>query len=89
MNSDTAASPELQRSIRREKILRARAMTESERLAATLDQIDLAFEWMIEGVRQQVAGVSEEEARRILSERLDRQRQRDDRGLFIPAPAAS
>lgn len=89
MNSDTAASPELQRSIRREKILRARAMTESERLAAALDQIDLAFEWMLEGVRQQVTGVSEEEARRILSERLDRQRQRDDRGLFIPTPAAS
>lgn len=79
----------LQRSIRREKVLRARAMTESERLAATLDQIDLAFEWMLEGVKQQTAGISDEEALRILAERLDRQRSREDRLLFVQAPAAA
>lgn len=89
MNSETDALLDLQRSIRQEKIMRARAMTEAERLVATLDQIDLAFEWMIEGVKQQKAGVSDEEACRILSARLERQRQREDHGLFIPAPAAA
>lgn len=88
MSHAYADTLDLQRSIRREKVLRARSMTEAERLAATLDQIDLTFEWMLEGVRQQSEGISEDEARRILTERLDRQRQREDRGLFIPAPAA-
>lgn len=78
---------DLQRSIRREKVLRARSMTEDERLAATLDQIDLAFEWMLEGVLQEEPGASEDEARSILAGRLDRQRRREDRGLFIPVSA--
>jgi len=89
MNADANSTLDLQRSIRREKVLRARAMTESERLASALDQIDLAFEWMLEGVRQQSDNLSEEEARLILTERLDRQRRREDRGLFIPSPAAA
>ena len=80
---------DLQRSIRREKVLRARSMTEDERLAATLDQIDLAFEWMLEGVKQQAIGISDQEALRILAERLDRQRSREDQHLFVHAPAAA
>ena len=87
----TSPPPEtlaLQQAIRREKVLRARAMTEEERLVATLDQIELAFEWMLEGVKQQFPDISEEEARRILAQRLDRQRRREDRGLFTPAPVA-
>lgn len=76
---------DLQRAIRREKVMRARSMSEEERLVATLDQIDSAFEWMLEGVRQESPGVTEEQARQILTERLDRQRRREDRGLFVPA----
>jgi hypothetical protein len=75
----------LQRAIRREKVMRARSMSEEERLVATLDQIDFAFEWMLEGVRQESPGVTDEQARQILTERLDRQRRREDRGLFVPA----
>ncbi len=75
----------LQQAIRREKVLRARSMTEEEKLVATLDQISLAFEWMLDGIKQQFQGVSDEEAQRILSERLDRQRSREDRGLFVLA----
>jgi hypothetical protein len=89
MKSIPPDTEELQRSIRREKVLRARSMTEGERLAATLDQIDLAFEWMLEGVKQQSAGINDDEALRILAERLDRQRRREDRDLFVPAPAAA
>ena len=89
MQSIPPDTEELQRSIRREKVLRARSMTEAERLAATLDQIDLAFEWMLEGVKQQSAGINDDEALRILAERLDRQRRREDRHLFVPAPAAA
>ena len=76
----------LQQAIRWEKVLRARAMTEEERLVATLDQIEMAFEWMLEGVRQQFPDISEEDACRILAQRLDRQRRREDRGLFIALP---
>ncbi len=84
MNPVSPETLALQQAIRREKVLRARAMTEEERLVATLDQIDLAFEWMLEGVKQQFHGVSDQEAQRILAERLDRQRRREDLGLFIP-----
>jgi hypothetical protein len=63
-------------------------MSEEERFVATLDQIDSAFEWMLEGVRQNSPGVTDEQARQILTERLDRQRRREDRGLFVPASAS-
>jgi len=86
MNSLPSETLALQQAIRREKVLRARSMTEEEKLVATLDQIELAFEWMLEGVKQQHPGISEDEAQRILSERLDRQRRREDRGLFTPCP---
>lgn len=76
----------LQQAIRREKVLRARAMTEDERFLATLDQIDVAFSWMLDGVKQQIEGISETEANIILGQRLNRQRQREDKGLYIPAP---
>lgn len=89
MQTSQIDTKDLQRSIRREKVLRARSMTEDERLAATLDQIDLAFEWMLEGVKQQAIGISDQEALRILAERLDRQRRREDQHLFVPAPAAA
>jgi hypothetical protein len=89
MQSTPPDTEELQRSNRREKVLRARSMTEAERLAATLDQIDLAFEWMLEGVKQQSVGINDDDALRILAERLDRQHLREDRHLFVPAPAAA
>jgi hypothetical protein len=78
---------ELQDSIWKEKVLRARKMTEAERFNATLEQIDLAFQWMLAGVRMQFPEANEADARRILAERLDRLRSIQDRGLFIPAPA--
>jgi len=86
MNPDLSETQALQQAIRREKVLRARAMTEEEKLVATLDQIELAFEWMLEGVKQQFPDLTEEEAHRILAERLDRQRGREDRGLFVAVP---
>lgn len=79
----------LQESIRREKILRARRMTDDERLVATLDQIEIAFAWMLDGVKQQFPGISDNEANDILARRLDRIRQREDRGLFIPVTEAA
>lgn len=89
MTSLTSSTLDLQRAIRREKVLRARSMSDEERLVDTLDQIDLAFEWMLEGIRQESPDVTEEQAQQILAERLDRQRRREDRGLFIPANKSS
>jgi hypothetical protein len=80
---------ELQDSIWKEKVLRARKMTESERFTATLEQIDVAFQVMLSGVKHQFPEATEPEARQILAERLDRLRSLDDRGLFIPAPLAN
>jgi hypothetical protein len=76
---------DLQRSIRREKVMRARSMSEAERLVSALDQIDAAFEWMREGIRQESPGISDEQVCQILTERLDRQRRREDRGLYVLA----
>lgn len=83
----TTSTLDLQRAIRREKVLRARSMSEEERFVAALDQIELAFAWMIEGVKQESPGITDEQAREILGQRLDRQRHREDRGLFVPIPA--
>ena len=77
---------ELQDSIYREKVLRARKMTDSERLTATLEQIDFAYETMLGGVHMQFPEASSEEASKILKQRLDVLRRMDDRGLFVPAP---
>jgi hypothetical protein len=80
---------DLQRSIRREKVMRARSMSEEERLVSTLDQIDAAFEWMREGIRQESPGISDEQVCQILTERLDRQRRREDRGLYVLATTSA
>lgn len=82
---DAAQLKELQDSIYREKVLRARRMTESERLDATLEQIDFAFAAMRDGVRMQFPHADDIEVERILGERLDRLRRMDDRGLFVVA----
>jgi hypothetical protein len=79
---------ELQDSIYREKVMRARAMTESERFVATLELIDSSFEWMLAGVKMQFPEASDQEANKILGERLDRMRKREDEGLYVPVPPA-
>jgi len=76
----------LQDDIYREKVLRARRMTESERLVASLELIDYAYEVMLGGVYMQFPEATPEEANAILSDRLDRLRAVDDKGLFVPAP---
>ncbi len=83
MQTDTAQLKELQDSIYREKILRARKMTTWERYEASLEQIDFAFEVMLSGVKHQFPEATEEEANRILGQRLDRLRGMEDRGLFV------
>lgn len=83
---DAAQLKELQDSIYREKVLRARKMTESERLTATLEQIDFSYDMMLGGVHMQFPDASPEEALKILKQRLDLLRRMDDRGLFVPAP---
>jgi hypothetical protein len=83
---DAAQLKELQDSIYREKVLRARKMTESERLAAGLELIDFAYETMLGGIHMQFPDVSHTDALKILGERLARLRKLDDHNLFIPAP---
>jgi hypothetical protein len=82
---DAAQLKELQDAIYREKVLRARKMTESERLAAALEQIDFAFIAMRDGVRMQFPHADEAEVERVLAARLEKLRRMDDRGLFVIA----
>lgn len=83
---DAAQLKELQDSIYREKVLRARRMSTAERLATSFELIDFAYEQMLGGVHMQFPKVSREEALQILGKRLDRLRAMDDRKLFVPAP---
>jgi hypothetical protein len=86
---DAAQLKELQDSIFREKVLRARSMTDSERLDSALEQIDFAFVMMRDGIRMQFPELrTDEEVENVLRERLDLLRRMDDRGLFVAVPPA-
>lgn len=83
---DAAQLKELQDSIFREKVLRARSMTEDERFASALELIDFAYEQMLAGVQMEFPDISQDEALKILGKRLDRLRAMEDYGLYVPAP---
>jgi hypothetical protein len=55
-----------------DEIERAREMTGAERMSESLDLFDAAISRAMSGIRLQFPGVSDEDAQRILRERLDR-----------------
>lgn len=85
-HDDPAALQELQDSIYREKVLRARAMTLDERLEAVFELSDFQLGMMHAGAMDRIGGDDAEagwrEVRRWL-ERLDRAR---DHGFYTSHP---
>jgi hypothetical protein len=80
--SDPAVLRALQADIYREKVLRARRMTVSERLASAFECTKLGLGFMFAGVRAQQPGISDEETWKVVGARLDRARRLHDHGFY-------
>jgi hypothetical protein len=85
MQTQVVSLQELQRQIFREKVLRARGMSEAERFAETLELIETGYTAMRGGVRIQHPEATAEETERLLRERVGKLRRLEDRDLFIYA----
>lgn len=73
---------ELVDSIYRRKVLRARTLTEGERLATGIELFEGATGMMRDGIRHQFPGSSEERVEEILRQRLNRLRQVHEHGIY-------
>jgi len=74
-------TPELIDAIYREKVLRSRRMTPSERLEASLELSDIGIQMMRDSVRHQHPGASESEITARVNDRIERSRKLDDISL--------
>lgn len=87
MQVNVVSLKELQNQIFREKVMRARRMTEADRFNETLELIETGYAAMRGGVKMQFPDATEAEAERLLRERLKNLRRIEDRDLFVPAAA--
>ncbi|HEX2749509.1 MAG TPA: hypothetical protein VHM91_15985 [Verrucomicrobiales bacterium] len=85
--SDPAALSSLQAQIYRRKIVRAREMTETERLDEALELTKGAYEWMHEGVMAEFRFTDPEEGWSEVTRRLQRLRKVHEHGLYSPVAA--
>jgi len=85
MENNPAALKSLQDAIYRDKVLRARSMTPSERLAEALELSNDIFHWMHGGAMAQGGFQHGEEGWEEVSRRLARLRRLHERGLYKPA----
>ncbi len=74
-----APTQELVDHLHRERILRARGTTESERLMQGAQLFDYGIEAMMAGLRMNHPGATEAELLPLVRERLTRQRKREAR----------
>jgi len=82
IHDDPAALKALQDQIYRENILRARAMTEEQRLAEALELTNEVFSRMHTGAMWQTGTTDSEQGWREVRRRLDRLRRTHDHGRF-------
>ena len=80
------ALKDLQDSIYREKVLRARAMTPEERLDAGFELTNLAFDRMLEGAMWKIGTSDPSEGREELKAQLARLRRADEHGRYTGTP---
>ena len=80
---------QIQDQIFRERVLRARGMTEAERLNETLEMIETAYVAMSGFVSMNHPYADEASQRGLLHQHIARLRRIEDRNLFTPAPAAA
>ncbi|HCN76877.1 MAG TPA: hypothetical protein DIT13_06740 [Verrucomicrobiales bacterium] len=71
--------------IRRDRVIKARRQTPEERFAEAMEMTDFAFEVMASSVKDSYPDADAQTATGILRKRLKRLRDREDRGIFVPA----
>lgn len=83
------ALKDLQDSIYREKVLRARRMTPEERFDCGFELTNSVFDRMLGGAMAQLGLTDEIEGREALKDRLTRLRKVHDHGLYTTQPLAA
>jgi hypothetical protein len=87
MESSTAGMKALQAEIYREKVMRARAMTPSERLAEALELSNDIYYWMLDGAKAQCGLPSDEDGWTEVVRRLQTLRKLHEHELYKPVAA--
>lgn len=89
MNDDSSldALNALQAAIYRDKVLRARAMSPSERLDEALELSNDIYTWMLDGAKSQCDLSSDEEGWAEVRRRLQTLRRLHEKSLYKPAAA--
>jgi hypothetical protein len=85
--SDPDALKTLQDEIYRDKVLRARAMTPSERLDESLELSNDIYTWMLDGAKSQCGLTSDEEGWAEVQRRLQTLRGLHEKSLYQPVAA--
>jgi hypothetical protein len=71
----------------RQKILWARSLTESERFAEALRLTDKYFAKRAQEIRDEFPHLTtDQEVIAVLRERMDREQEEEERGMYIPVP---
>ncbi len=85
--SNPDALKDLQAAIYRDKVLRARAMTPSERLDEALELSNDIYTWMLDGAKSQCALSSDEDGWAEVERRLETLRRLHEKTLYQPVAA--
>jgi hypothetical protein len=88
VNDQIVNLDQMQDQIFRERVLRARGMTEAERFNETLEMIETAYVAMSGFVSMNHPDADEASQRGLLHQHIARLRRIEGRNLFTPAPAA-
>jgi hypothetical protein len=79
---DMEPTPENLASLHRERLERARQMSPEKKLTAGPELFELAVECMRAGIRMDHPAADDTQVRKMIQERLARQRQKDERALY-------
>ena len=77
-------SQELIDDLYRERVLRARATPPGEKLLDGLRLFERACEWMKAGIRNEFPDADDQQVQQILIDRINRLRQVEEHGLYVP-----
>lgn len=87
VEKETEVMKTLQAEIYRGKVLRARAMTSSERLAEALELSNDIYAWMLDGAKAQCGLLSDEDGWAEVERRLKTLRRLHEHKLYKPLAA--
>jgi RNA:NAD 2'-phosphotransferase (TPT1/KptA family) len=84
VNEESGDLRALQDAIYRDKVMRARSMTSSERLDEALELSNDIYGWMLDGAKSQCGLTTDEEGWAEVERRLDRLRRLHEHGIYQP-----